>query len=129
MSSATLIQCGVLAFCTLIFTASLLGLVFPSQFWEQLRSLWQMRFAMPLAVAARLVLGTMLIVFAPESRYPPLFRILGVLGLVAAVGLLVAGWQRIDAVMGWLATRPTYMMRASLVAGVLLGAVLFYGAI
>ena len=82
---------------------------------------------MPTAIIVRIIMGSALIYFAPYSKFPIAFRIFGTLGLVAAVGLVVMGWQRIDNIMQWIDKWPMWITRAWLLFGLSLGALLLYG--
>ena len=129
MPLATVLRYAVFAFCVLVCAVGAVGFAFPTQLWRRLRSLWQQPFAMVLAVGSRLLLGTTLILFAPDSRFPLVFRLVGLLGLVAAVGLCLVGWKRIDGLMRWVGERPSPLIRTASVLGMVVGAILFYGAI
>ena len=51
-------------------------------------------------------MGAVFLAVAPDCRAPGVVRIVGVMGVVAGIGILVMGWARLDAsIGGWL--RPT----------------------
>lgn len=54
-----------------------------------------------IAVGARLLLGGVLIVYAPHSNYPLTLHILGWLSLIAALGLLIIGASRFRRLIEW----------------------------
>ena len=70
-----------------------------------------------------------MILAAPYTQFPTVIRILGVLGLVAAVGLPLIGWDRIDRLMAWFQQRPVNLLRTWLLLGVLVGGFLIYAVL
>lgn len=117
----------VWAFGGLIVVVCVAGLMFPGWLIDSVRRVWQRKGAMVLAVAFRVVLGTLLIVGAPQTRFPTAFRIIGALGLVAAVGLPILGWQRVDNILKWAQGLPQTLQRTWLLLGVGVGSFLIYG--
>jgi len=80
------------------------------------------------AVGIRLLLGIALIVAAPDSLFPLLFRIFGVVAIVAALALPIMGIERIRKLVGWFAALPPLALRLWLVVGFAFGAFLVYGS-
>lgn len=80
-----------------------------------------------LAVGIRLLLGVALIVAAPDSLFPVLFRIVGVVAILAALALPIMGIERIRRLVGWFAALPPLALRLWLVFGFAFGAFLIYG--
>jgi len=117
----------LIAFSVLITTGSVLGILFPTWLLQQVKAVWQTKGAMYFAVVFRILLGTVLILYAPHTEFPMVFRILGILGLVAAVGLPLLGWQRVDNLLAWFESRPRVYIRTSCVLGLLLGVFVAYG--
>lgn len=74
-----------------------------------------------LAVAIRLLLGVVLIVFAPQTGYPVTFRILGVILIAAAVGILLIGPGRLQQLIAWLIARVGKYARFAGALAVLFG--------
>jgi hypothetical protein len=90
-------------------------------FWSKDR-LW-------FAVALRLALGALLIYAAPECRAPLAVRALGVITVIAAIGLVVLGPERMDGFVHWWTKRSPTILRVWSVLGVLLGAFLIYAGV
>ncbi|MGI9343354.1 MAG: hypothetical protein ACR2QV_10915 [Gammaproteobacteria bacterium] len=80
-----------------------------------------------LAVGVRLLLGVALIVAAPASLFPVLFRIFGVIAILAALALPIMGIERIRRLVAWVAALPSIALRLWLVVGFAFGAFLIYG--
>jgi hypothetical protein len=103
----------------------LYGMAQPARLIAWVKSVWSQD-RLWLAVGIRLVLGALLIYAAPECRAPQAVRVLGVITLVAAVGLVFIGSKRMNAFVQWWTERPSAVVRAWSVAAVLLGAFLVY---
>ena len=80
-----------------------------------------------LAVGIRLLLGVALIVAAPASLFPLVFRVIGVIAILAALALPIMGIERIRRLVGWFAALPSLALRLWLVFGFAFGAFLVYG--
>ncbi len=119
----------LVAFGVLLASASLTGVLFPMWLVNKVKQAWQTKGAMCLAVAVRIVLGVLLIACAPQTLYPTVLRVIGTLGLVAAIGLPLIGWQNIDNLMGWFQSCPPMLIRAWCVFGMIAGAFLAYASI
>ena len=84
-------------------------LVGPTRFW--------------VAVVGRLALGAVFLAAAPQCRLPLVVQVVGVIMLLAALGLVVMGQGRLDSFVQWWLGRSTLIRLASVVAlafGVLL---------
>ena len=82
-----------------------------------------------LAVGIRLGLGLFLLAVAPEARWPVPTRILGIITLAAAVGLLIAGPTRLDRIVAWWSTRPATSARVASGFALLFGVLLVVDAL
>ncbi len=78
------------------------------------------------AIAARIVLGGLLIYVASASRYPLVISIIGWITLLAALAFTVIGWSRFRALLGWVLSRAESFGRAGGVMSVFLGLFLIY---
>ena len=78
------------------------------------------------AIGVRIVLGTVSILAAPESRLPAFLYIIGVISLIAAAVLLLIGMPGYRRIMDWVSGFPESMMRAWLVFGLVFGAALIW---
>ena len=79
----------------LIVVLGMVGLVSPDGF-RGLFTRMDSRNRFIFAIVIRLVLGGLLWWLAEELRYPHVMRILAVIAIAAAVGLLLMGRQRLD---------------------------------
>ncbi len=119
----------VALFGGLIVLLGLAGLVSPSalvgwvdSLWRSLRGLWGV-------VALRFCLGVILVVAAPECRYPTAIRILGVISIVSATLVPVLGLERIRALVNWWAARAPLFIRAWAVFAIAFGGFLIHAAV
>lgn len=79
------------------------------------------------AAAVRVLLGVALIFAAPGSRFPVVFQFVGWLAIVAAVGLLIMGQDRLRKLVEWFDQLSDTVYRAWLVIAVIFGLFLVYG--
>ena len=79
-----------------------------------------------LAVVVRLLLGAVLIAYAPQSAFPLALRILGIVAIAAAIGILLMGPARLRRLIEWLLTRADSLARPAGVVAVVFGAFLVY---
>jgi len=108
--------------------ACIVGFVVPTLLTRLVPWFLQLRGALAIAVAVRLAIGVVLIVAAPDTRYPLAFQILGGLMLLAAAVLPLLGIARISRLVNWVAGWPPLAMRAWLCLGFGFGAFLLYGS-
>ena len=83
----------------------------PSRFW--------------FAVGIRAVLGAVFLVVAPDCNAPLVVRLVGVVSIVAAIGILVLGRVRLDAFIEWWLRHPG-VLRVSVTGAIAFGALLVY---
>ncbi len=74
------------------------------------------------AVVSRLILGAALISYAPDSRYPMTFLVIGWLSIIAAVSFLVIGRSRFKAMVARALRFAEPWARLAGLVAVLLGA-------
>ena len=79
-----------------------------------------------LAAGMRIVLGIVLILYAPESRFPLVLQILGWIALVAGIVLAVLPPSRFKQLMGWVVEKFRGFVRIAAMAAILFGAFLIY---
>ena len=108
--------------------ACVVGFVIPTLLTRLVPWFLQLRGALAFAVAVRLAIGAVLIVAAPDTRYPLAFQILGGLMLLAAAVLPLLGIARISRLVNWVAGLPSLAIRAWLCLGFGFGAFLLYGS-
>ena len=105
------------------------GLVRPSMLVGMLDWVWRTRRGLYGVVALRLCIGVILVVAAPECRYPTAMRILGVISIVSATLVPVLGLERIRALVSWWAARPPLFIRAWAVFAIAFGGFLIHAAV
>ncbi len=105
------------------------GLVRPSMLVGMLDSVWRTRRGFYGVVALRLCFGVILVVAAPECRYPTAGRVLGVISIVAAMLVPVLGLERVRALVDWWAARPPLLIRCWACAAIAFGGFLFHAAV
>ncbi len=87
---------------------------------------WRGRTRFRLAVGVRLVLGVFFLVVAPSCRLPIVVQAVGVISIVAAIGILIAGQDRLDALIWWWIKRPKSAIRVSAIFALAVGILLVY---
>ena len=109
----------------LMVLLGLVGLVQPNRFRSMFTTMdSQTRFI--LAIVVRLAMGALLWWLADELRHPHVMRILAVIAVVAAAGVLVMGRNRLDKLIGWWLGKPDGVLRVSaLFAGAFGGYLVF----
>lgn len=109
----------------LIGGVGLLGIAQPQTLIAWMLSFWR-KDRLWVAVILRLALGALLIYAAPECRFPLVIRILGGITVFAAVGVAVAGSERVDSLVRWWTELPLPIVRIWCIGGVLFGVFLAY---
>ena len=111
----------------LVLLLGLVGLVQPDRFRAMLGTMdSQVRFR--LAVVTRLAMGALLWWLADELRHPHVMRILAVIAIAAAVGVLVMGRDRLDRMVNWWLSRSDGLLRVSALFAAAFGGYLVYVA-
>jgi hypothetical protein len=108
--------------------AGIFGVVSPGRLARKIL-LWPARSRFITAVALRLVIGITFILAAPDTRFPTVILVLGIIALVAAFALLLVGPKRVTAMIEWWFRRPAGFTRGWSMLAVLLGAALVYAGI
>ena len=81
------------------------------------------------SILIRAALGVVFLVAASSTRFPTAITVVGVISLLAAVGLVLIGHARMQRFMDRWATWPIWFVRVSLVFVVGFGAFLTYAAV
>lgn len=116
----------ILVFGGLIALTGLIIVVSPQSVLSLLDRYKQHLAIYVLAVAVRLLLGTVLIAYAPQSAFPLVLRIIGVVSIAAAVVILLIGPRRLQRLIDLLLSKAGVVMRPAGVIGALLGLFLVY---
>ncbi|MCG8591946.1 MAG: hypothetical protein MJE66_21840 [Proteobacteria bacterium] len=99
--------------------------VVPERFLGTLASL-ESRPRFAIAVGVRVAMGVLFLLAAPACQLPTVVRVIGVIALVAAGGLLLMGRARMDAFVAWWLELPTAVLRSWSVVAIAFGALLVY---
>jgi hypothetical protein len=118
----------VAAFGAPILLLGIVGLVQPDRFRSFLGGMdGQVRFI--LAIAIRVVMGALLWWLAEDLRHTSVMRILAVIAIVAATGLLLMGQGRLNKLVEWWLSRSDGLLRLSALFAAAFGAYLVYVAV
>ena len=120
-------QSIILIVAVAVCAASAWGIFRADRLTGIVKDIMDKRWGMYIAVGVRVLLGTALIIAASGSRLPIVFMVIGSLSLLAAAVLPFLGRARIRALIGWIESRGSLLMRVWLVFGLLFGAFLIYG--
>jgi len=112
----------------LIVALGLIGLFQPDRFRWMFTSM-DSRARFVFAIVTRVVLGGLLWWLADELRYPRVMRVLAVIAIAAAAGLLLMGRERLDRLVDWWLSRSDRLLRVSALFATAFGAFLVYAAI
>lgn len=111
----------------LIVVVGLAGLLAPARFRAAFDSVTsQTRFLF--AIVVRLGLGAFLWIVADELRFPQVMRIIAAISIVAAVGILITGRERLDKLVDWWLARSDGLLRLSTALAAAFGGFLIYVA-
>lgn len=125
--SATILQGTILILAITICVMSAYGVYSPGQLIRMVKSVWDRKASIHLAVIVRVVLGVLLILVAPSTKFPIAFLVLGWLAIVAAIVIPLAGRERIGRLLSWWEHRSALVVRLWCLLGVVFGAFLIYG--
>ena len=103
----------VLLFGVLIAAIGLYGLAQPMGLIDQLQKLWATGAGLITAVLVRLAMGVLLLLTAPEALHPQVFRLLGLIAIVAAVALPFVGNERLGRLIAWWGDQSSALIRVS----------------
>lgn len=119
----------VAVFGVLLAAVSLWGLYRPKTVVSWVQSVGLHRYGMVFAVGVRLVLGFALILAAPATPFPQIIFALGVLALLAAVGIVIMGRERITKLVNWFSSASTTLLRTAFAFGAAFGGFLLYASL
>ena len=115
-------------FGALMCVAGLVLLISPKKFKSVMNSFaGQQRFLF--AIVIRLVLGAVLIAAAESLRFPLAMKIIGVIIIVAAIGIAIAGQPRLDRIIDYWMRKSDTLFRVTSVFAFAFGAFLIYATL
>lgn len=123
----TILHYLILCFAMVITVLSAYGVVAPGSLTDWVMGEWEKRYAMPLAVGVRLLLGIVILLAAESSRFPTVFIVIGWIMIIAAILIPMAGKDRVGKLISWLNQQPPILVRIWCSFGVLFGLFLGYG--
>jgi hypothetical protein len=88
----------------------LLGVAAPAMLIDLLAR-WRVLTRLPVTLGLRVGFGILFLVAASHCRLPDLLRVVGILELVGAAVLLVAGSERLQSFVAWWLQRPPAFVR------------------
>ena len=119
----------ILLFALLIFIAGIIILLDPEIIFGVIRDNLDKPGLQVVAVALRLVLGILLIEYAPVSRFPLIIEIFGWLSIIAAITFILIGRANFLRLMNWALSLLKPYGRTGGVFAAGFGAFLFYAFI
>lgn len=108
---------------------SAFGVYAPVRLVGLVTSVWEKRASLYFAVIVRLILGVLLILAAPVTKFPVAFQALGWLAIVAAIIIPFVGRERLTRFIVWWMERPRVVVRIWCLLGVIFGGFLLYGVL
>ncbi len=117
----------VLLIGLVIAAIGLAGVASPNSAIRKIQS-WSRGSRFAYAVGIRLLLGVVLIVAAPSTRFPKVVLALGIIAVGAALALLLVGKDRLDSLMQWWFNRSHVTQRLSFFVAGVFGVFLIYCA-
>ena len=103
-----------------------LGIYAPNRLIEKVKSIWGKSWGIYAAVIVRLILGALLIIAAPDARFPVVFKVLGWLSIIAAILIPSLGRTRLDRLINWFTALPSSLVRFWLLFGIAFGGFLIF---
>lgn len=111
----------------LVCLGSLIGIAVPARLIGVVRAVMSDPRGLYFAAIVRLVLGVLMILAAPASLFPVVFRVIGVIAVLAALAIPVMGRARLERFVDWFAAMPAAVIRGWLIFAFAFGAFLVYG--
>ncbi len=112
-----------------IILLGVLGLVRPGNLIRLVLGAWQSQKCFYFAIGIRVVFGIVLLLVASQSRFPDVFRVLGIISLVAAMAAPFLGFDRLHRFVQKWTKRSPGIIRGWSVMVVALGVFLLYGSL
>ena len=119
---------ALIVLATLIVGLSFWGVLSPPNLVSFVRTFMHRpgSIAFAVAVAVRIFLATLLWLAAPASNTPTIFQVLAGVALVAALGIALAGSERVSKLIDHVASWPQLVIRLQCLLGVAFGLFLIW---
>ena len=114
-------------FAVFVALMGLMGLFAPAKLVGMVAALFDGIAGLWVAVGLRLVIGALLVLTAPQSRFPFLFWLIGLIAIVAAVVAVVMGHDRIRNFVMWWVRKPAGFTRLWSLIAIAFGVFIYYG--
>lgn len=103
-----------------------LGMLKPTLLIGLTRSFWSSSKSLYYAIGIRLTLGIILILVGPNSRFPSVIQLIGVIAIVGAIAIPLIGAERIQSIISWWLRQPTWFIRMWSVVVIIFGGFLIF---
>ena len=114
-------------FAVFVALMGLMGLFAPAKLVGMVAALFDGIAGLWVAVGLRLVIGALLVLTAPQSRFPFVFWLIGLISIVAAVVAVVMGQDRIRNFVMWWVRKPPAFTRLWALVAIAFGVFIYYG--
>ena len=81
------------------------------------------------AVLFRFVFGMLLVLVAPQCRFPVVVRVIGFIAMIAAVVVLAMGFKKFESFIRWWLSHPPSFTRSWSGVAIAFGALLIYASL
>ena len=125
----TISQIIIFLFGIAICIVCALGIYAPSRLIQAVIKNWNKTWGIYAAVIVRILLGVLLIIAAPETRFPVVFKTLGWLSIIAAIVIPFIGRTRLNRFMNWFTNLSPTLVRLWLLFGIVFGGFLIFSII
>jgi hypothetical protein len=117
---------ALVVLATLIVGLSFWGVLSPPNLVSFVRTFMHRPGSIAFAVAVRIFLAALLWLAAPASNTPTIFQVLAGVALVAALGIALAGSERVSKLIDHVASWPQLVIRLQCLLGVAFGLFLIW---
>ena len=123
----TILQTIILLFGITMCAVCVLSIYSPNRLVKVVKTVGGKTWGIFVAIIVRLLLGMVLILLAPDTRFPVIFMVLGALFILSAIIIQFVGRNRINLLMTWIERLPPLSIRLWLLLGIAFGSLLIYG--
>ena len=123
----TILQTIILLFGITMCAVCVLSIYSPNRLVKVVKTVGGGNWGIFVAIIVRLLLGMVLILLAPDTRFPVIFMVLGALFILSAIIIQFVGRKRINLLMTWIERLPPLSIRLWLLLGIAFGSLLIGG--